>query len=472
MAIGSSGIDAQPSGLMNPNRNNISNATNLPDSFNIQTGKNVKWVADLGSVSYGEPVIANGKIFIGTNNENPRNPNIKGDKGVMMAFDEETGKFLWQLVFDKKEKFSDWPLTGIRSAPFVEGDRMYFLNNRTELVCADTEGFSDNEDDGIKDSARGPKDGDIVWRYSLPTNQDVFPHNGTVFGGMNRPLVIGDLVITGTNTGVMEDHLDTPIPDSPDLVALNKTTGKFVWDVSLAGSSNLHISASNPAYAVFKGQGQLIFPAGDGWIYSLNPANGKLIWKFDANPKDSIRGLGGAGTRNNIIATPMIWQNKVFVGVGQDTEHGEAPGHFWAIDMSKRANPSQYLWNRGDVTQKAMVWHREGKYFNRTVASSVISDGILYAVDLSGFLYALDAKTGGHFWTHDTFAAVWSGPLVADGKVYVGDEDGDLVILSAGKVKKVLGEFNLGAAIYSSPVAKGSVLYVKSRNKLFALEKK
>jgi outer membrane protein assembly factor BamB len=99
------------------------------------------------------------------------------------------------------------------------------------------------------------------------------------------------------------------------------------------------------------------------------------------------------------------------------------------------------------------------------VASAVINDGILYAIDLSVFLYALDAATGKQFWTHDTFAAAWSGPLVADGKVYVGDEEGDLVILSAGKVKKALGEFNVRGTIYRSPVAKGSVLYVKSRNK-------
>lgn len=377
-----------------------------------------------------------------------------------MAFDEDSGKFLWQLAFKKLSKAEDWPLQGIRSAPYVEGDRLYFLNNRTELICADTEGFTDGEDDGIQDAKSGFPEGDIVWKCDLPNELDVFPH-GDVFGGVNRPLVLGDLIITGTNTGLDERHIINLSPFAPDIIALNKKTGKLVWENNLAGRNNLHVSASNPAYGIVDGIPQLIFPAGDGWLYSLNPSNGEVIWKFDCNPKDAVWQLGGAGTRNNIIATPVIWDNKVYIGVGQDVEHGEAPGRLLCIDMK----------GKGDVTSKALIWARQGEDFNRTVSSVVIDEGIVYAADLSGFLYALDAKTGVHFWTYDTFAAVWAGPLVADGKVYLGDEDGDLVVLEAGKKLKLLAEFNFGAAIYSAPVAKDDVLYVKTRKALFALQK-
>src|SRR5438876_1155510 len=74
---------------------------NIPDSWDVTTGKNIKWVSQLGSQSFGNPVIAGGRVFVGTNNHAERQPKIKGDKGVVMCFRESDGKFLWQNVHDK-----------------------------------------------------------------------------------------------------------------------------------------------------------------------------------------------------------------------------------------------------------------------------------------------------------------------------------------------------------------------------------
>ena len=82
-------------------RNMTSAMKNLPESWDVKSGKNIKWKAQIGSTSYGNPVVADGKIFLGTNNGNPRNPEIEGDKGVLMCFRESDGKFLWQAVTDK-----------------------------------------------------------------------------------------------------------------------------------------------------------------------------------------------------------------------------------------------------------------------------------------------------------------------------------------------------------------------------------
>ena len=169
--------------------------------------------------------------------------------------------------------------------------------------------------------------------------------------------------------------------------------------------------------------------------------------------------LGGRGTRNNILSTPVIYDDKVYIGMGQDPEHGEAPGHFWVIDAT----------GTGDVTDTAAVWDRRGEDFLRTISTAAITEDVLYISDLSGFLYALDPQTGEHFWTYDTFAAVWSSPFVADGKVYLGDEDGDVVVLRAGKELEVLDEMNMGNAIYTTPSARDGVLYILTRNRLFAL---
>jgi outer membrane protein assembly factor BamB len=122
---------------------------------------------------------------------------------------------------------------------------------------------------------------------------------------------------------------------------------------------------------------------------------------------------------------------------------------------------------RGDITKTGLVWHYDK--IRRSISTPAIKDGIIYQPDFSGFLHALDAKTGQPYWVHDVFAAVWGSPLLVNGKIYLGDEDGDIVILEEGKTKKVLAELNLGSSVYSTPVPANGVLYISSRNQLFAL---
>ncbi|MDH3746341.1 MAG: PQQ-binding-like beta-propeller repeat protein, partial [Acidobacteriota bacterium] len=372
---------------------------------------------------------------------------------------------LWQMTHTKlpESKLHDWPLQGVCSTPVVEGNRLYYVSNRAQVVAIDSEGFRDGENDGpYKEEADTSEiDGDVVWVYDLMGELDVFPHNLAA----GSPLVVGDLIFASTGTGVDEAHINVPTPYAPSLVAIDKNTGELVWDDATPDEKVLHGTWSNPSYAEIKGREQLLFPAGDGWVYSFEPKTGKILWKFDANPKDSLWRLGGAGTRNNIISMAVIYDDKAYVGVGQDPEHGEAPGHFYAIDTTLS----------GDVTDKAKVWSRDGEDFNRTISSASIKDDIVYIADLSGFLYALDAQTGEHYWTYDAFAAIWGSSFVADGKIYLGDEDGDIVVLKEGKGKdgepEVLAEDqNMGAAVYTTAVAHEGTLFVLARNRLFALE--
>ena len=109
----------------------------------MKTKKNVKWVAQLGSQTYGNIIVAGGVVLVGTNNEGKRDPKITGDKGVLMAFDETDGAFLWQAVHDKLAagRVNDWPFQGIASSPLVEGDRVYYVSNRAELMCVDLQGL-------------------------------------------------------------------------------------------------------------------------------------------------------------------------------------------------------------------------------------------------------------------------------------------------------------------------------------------
>ncbi|MEM1178441.1 MAG: PQQ-binding-like beta-propeller repeat protein [Acidobacteriota bacterium] len=440
-------------------RNMVSDESGLPAEWDAKKGTNILWSQPVGSQSYAGPIISDGIVLIGTNNEGARNPDVKGDKGVIMAFDEKSGEFLWQIIHHKlpESKLHDWPLQGVCSTPVIEGDIFYYVSNRAEVVAADMKGFRDGENDGpfTDEEFTGEFAGDILWKYDTMGELDVFPHNLAV----SSPIIVGDLIFITTGNGVDEGHIQVPSPLAPSFIAINKKTGELAWENADPGEAILHGTWSNPSYAEIKGQGQVIMPGGDGWVYSFKPEDGELLWKFDANPKDSKWRLGGSGTRNNIISMGVIYDDKVYIGVGQDPEHGEGPGHFYAIDATKR----------GDITESGVVWRRSGEEFNRTISTAAIEDDIVYIADLSGFLYALDAQTGGHHWTYDAFAAVWGSAYAADGKIYMGDEDGDIAVLETGKEMKVLGEHNLGSAVYTTPVAHDGVLFILGRNRLFAI---
>ncbi len=422
-----------------PSRNMVSGETGLPAEWDVSSGLNVKWSQPVGSQAYAGPVVFDGQVYVGTNNEGLRDPDATGDRGVVMAFNAESGEFLWQVTHTKLPagRVNDWPLQGVCSTPFIGDGRVYYVSNQAHVVALDTAG-------------------DLLWSFDMINEVDAFPHNLAT----SSPLVVGDIVFASTGNGVDEGHIALPSPFGASFVALDKNTGELLWDSALPGEAILHGTWTNPAYGVIDGTPQVIFPGGDGWLYSFVPETGELIWKFDLNPKDSEWALGGRGTRNNVLATPVIYDGKVLVGVGQDPEHGEAPGNFWVIDGS----------GSGDITETNVVWRLDGEEINRTMSTVAIADGIVYIADLSGFLYAHDLETGERLWTYDAFAAVWGSPFVADGKVYLGDEDGDVVVLQAGRELVELGEYNMGAAVYTTPVAQDGVLYVLSRNRLFALE--
>jgi outer membrane protein assembly factor BamB len=124
---------------------------------------------------------------------------------------------------------------------------------------------------------------------------------------------------------------------------------------------------------------------------------------------------------------------------------------------------------RGDITESGLVWHYDK--IRRSISTAAIHEGILYMPDFSGFLHALDVATGAPHWVHDTFAAVWSSAMVIDGKIYLGDEDGDVVVLKTGKEEAVVSEMNMGSSVYSTAVPANGVLFIASRNQLFALAK-
>ena len=142
------GADDWPMWGRTSDRNMFSTSAGLPDRFDpgkfksgtetvdLGTTKNVKWVAKLGTQSYGNATIAQGKVFIGTNNDHPRDLQHQGDRSILLCLDEKTGDMLWQLVVPKLKsgKVNDWENLGLLSSPVIEGKYVYLVTSRCVLI--------------------------------------------------------------------------------------------------------------------------------------------------------------------------------------------------------------------------------------------------------------------------------------------------------------------------------------------------
>lgn len=585
-------------------------------AWKSETARNIKWVVQLGSQTYGNPVVAGGKVYVGTNNGAgylKRYPSDV-DLGCLIALDEKDGKFLWQHSSEKLPtgRVHDWPLMGICCSPLVEGDRLWFVTSRGEVKCLDTEGYYDGEDDGpitgetaklfdimrsedadqdkvgpaikeldagklpeslqkafaeagfevpadVKVEAKESKEGgkswsfkaevggserearimlqgprlmgvklitpddkeeaDTVWSFNMMNKLGTSQHNMCSCSVTSW----GDLLFVNTSNGVHDDHKTIPAPEAPSFVCMNKNTGEVYWSDNSPGGNILHGQWSSPTVAIIKDVPQVIFGGGDGWVYSfradrwLDGGKGEMLWKFDINEKEALLELGGLGTKNDIIATPVVYDDKVYFATGQDPEHGEGKGIFWCIDPTKRGDISEKLAVKRDNTKEVIPvrrvqsvieeegevsienpnsgvvwklttddWNGDGEIddfaetFHRGIGSAAIKDDLVFVCDFAGQFFCIDAQTGKVHWGYDMLAASWGSALIAGDKVMAGDEDGDIAIFNiSSDRKKAMQEIdgkwepinskkpdeksraevvNMTSSVYSSPIIANSTL--------------
>jgi outer membrane protein assembly factor BamB len=275
--------------------------------FDPKTSKNVKWMVRLGTENYSSPTIANGRVYIGTNDEDLDDPRFEQTRGgVLMCLSESTGELLWRLVVPRleidrskvSEDFDDMNL-GICSSATVDGDRVYIVSNRCEVLCLDAKGLADGNDGDFCDeenfSVRNDmpavkltkRDADILWRFDMVRDLPVFPHDAANCS----VLIHGDILYVGTSNGVYDGKV--VLPDAPSLIALNKHTGKLLArDDSDISRNVFHGQWSSPSYGKIGERELFFYGGGDGVCYGFEPLAseattvGKLTeaWRFDANP--------------------------------------------------------------------------------------------------------------------------------------------------------------------------------------------
>ncbi len=487
-------------------RNMVSDEKGLVDSFDPGTCHNVKWVAKLGSETHSTPILAGGRVYIGTNNGEPRDPKHQGDRGVLMCFDEKEGHFLWQLVAPKREEdpYFDWPNSGISSPATVEGDRVYIVDNRGEVLCLDANGMANGNDgpcldegahmtappasaprpvEGASISPRlsspalgaaailipGPMDADIIWLFDMVKDAGIWPHDGA----HSSILIHGEYLYLNTGTGVDNTHRAIRAPDAPSLIVIEKKTGRLVArDDEHIAPNIFHCTWSSPSIGRLDGKDVLFFAGGDGVLrafelLSTSPPPGEVlklrrVWKYDFDPsapKENIhRYIGNKReSPSDIFGMPVAVEGRLYVAGGGDIWWGK--NEAWLKCIAPAIGEAG--------TREELVWSCS---LDRHVMSTpAVCDGLVFIADVGRKLRCLDAGTGAEYWAQELNGECWASPLVADGKVYIGTRRGDFWIMAASREKRVLSTHEFGKPISATATAANGVLYIATMTDLYAI---
>jgi outer membrane protein assembly factor BamB len=490
-------------------RNMVSAETSLPDSFDPKSGRNIKWVAKLGTETHSTPIVSGGRVYIGTNNGSPRDPKHQGDRGVMMCFDGRTGNLLWQLVVPKRDEdpYFDWPNTGMSSPATVENDRIYTTSNRGEVLCLDARGMSNGNDgpfldedtfmvpgtnasappkpvigaeiqpviwrprSGGSSGKPGPLDADILWRFDMVADAGIWPHDGA----HSSILIHGDYLYLNTATGVDNTHKRIRTPDAPSLIVLDKKTGRYIArDNERIAPDIFHCTWSSPSMGNVNGSPLIFFAGGNGVLYSFEPVaagdgvgiggprNLKKRWQFTfdttAPEGDIHRYISNRREGpSNIYGLPVLHNNRLYVAGGGDNFWGKNEAWLKCIDVTLS----------GDITTNGLVWSYPLQ--KHVISSPAISDGLVFIADCGRTFHCVDLATGRSCWTEDIEGEVWATPLIADGKVYLGTRSGTFYVFANSRDKRVITTLELGSPISATTTAANGVLYVATMNHLYAV---
>jgi outer membrane protein assembly factor BamB len=492
-------------------RNLVSDERGLPETFD-RNGDNIDWSIRLGAHTYGNPTVAHGRVFVGTDGQAIRNDDRfdRGHAGAALCLNEATGEVVWQLVVP--ERRHGFPIDahfvhqnmGVCSSPTVDGDCVYLVTSAAEILCLDVNGMANGNDGPFQEEGQymagfgnpplevRDQDADILWRFDPIDTVSVMPHDAASCS----VLIHGDYLYASTSNGVggmkgktfFSRHAYVVRPGAPAMVVLDKHTGQLVAREHSGISQRIfHGQWSSPSCGTVDGRTLVFFGGGDGFCYAFeaitappeNPIDMKLVWSYDCNPPHYRQRDGQVieyydgdrrkkdGHNNNdetyvgpsqVIATPVFHDGRVYVAIGQDPAHGNGKGMLHCIDATLQ----------GDITQTGCLWKYDA--IQRTMATVAVADGAVYLPDVTGKVHCVDAKTGQRRWLFDTEAETWGGVLVADDKLYVANQK-YFFILANGPKPTLLCKARLGQPAYSTPIAANGRLYVASQRYLWAVSK-
>ena len=372
------------------NRDGISAETGLPSSWDLK-GTNLLWRVPFGGRS--APIVMGNRVYV--QNPSGRGPSLQER---VMALDVDTGKVLWEYKFNIFQ--SDVPPHRVgwaSPAADPETGNVYALGVGATVVALSAEGKP-------------------LWQRSVGEEFAAFTTHG---GRTMSPIVDGDLVIVSAAVS----NWGAQAPRSHRIIALNKRTGEIVY-VSNPGGRPYDTAYAAPYIATINGTRLLIVGLGDGGIHAIKPQTGEKVWSFVAAKRAINTGVVVSG-------------NTVIISHGDENLAGNEMGMIAALDGAQT----------GDI--KATKWAHLGDQFG--FSSPIVDGPRVYQIENGSRLKAYDIETGKELWTQPLGTSQKASPVMADGKIYVGSENGKFFIIRPGADRaEILSEVEL-------PLSKNSI---------------
>ncbi len=400
-----------------PEANGISREKNLPSTWSPK-GENLLW----SKPEYGgrnTPITLNGKLYIVTRYK----PETTEEGEQLVCLDAKTGAELWSnhhnvFLTDVPAERVGWssviadPTTG----------NIFWLGLGCEFKCING------------------TTGETIWDHVLSEEYGMLSTYG---GRTNFPVVIDDLVIV---SGVMTQYGENAIP-AHRFVAFDKRSGAAVW-FSSTGLRPEDTTYSTPFLTTFKGQAAMVFGAGDGWIYAMQPRTGKVIWTYDC----SSRGIN----------TPVLVANEIVYGGHreQNTADPRILGAIFAFDGKAE----------GEIKEESLKW----KINSHSVEGSqlLLVNGRLYACEDGGKLDVIDPETG-KIIQQKPVGRRLSSIVYGDGKLYCTNETGIFWVFepTAEGLKEVARVRLNDEEIMAAPIISRGLIYVTTSKGLYCIGK-
>ena len=455
------------------------------------TGKNVRWAVRIGSPTYSTPVVAQGKVLIGTLNDAMLDKRRSGSRSVLLCFDDKTGEFLWQLPLPKDYQipYFDSFCVGISSTPTIVGNRAYLVTGRGEVLCLNLNGLKNGNTGPFTDEAAlythkkdnntlplEKTDADIIWRYDMFSELKAKPHDTN-----NCDIVFYDgLLIVNTANAPDYSHVHVPNPEAPSMIIMDAEKGiPLARDNFDIGSDISHGQWCSPGFGKVDGKDMIFYGGGNGVLYAVEAPSRESLWKqFETNGKKLVRlkttwkfhgdprahsgekvppFVMGMGSPSYTCLPPPVLDDKgrIFMLFGHDAWNGAKPLRSWLACID--AKTGKLIWGTGNIERGA-------------VTPVALENDRIYIGDRRGNFYCFDASTGKEHWKLQLYGDIWARPLIAEGKIYIGTDQNMFYVLKAGLKPQIISEIKMPDRIYAPAAASGNTLYIAGDGFLYAID--
>jgi outer membrane protein assembly factor BamB len=414
-----------------PQASGVAEGQNLPDTWNGKTGENILWRTLIPGLAHSSPVVWGNRVFVTSAvSSDPKatfRPGLYGDgdaskdrsrhRWMIYALDKRSGKVLWERVAHEGEPVEKRHIksTYANSTPATDGRIVVAWFGSQGLYAYDVKGrFLWKVDLGRLD----------LGAYDIPTFE---------WGSASSPIIWNGLVILQCDT--QTDSF---------LLALDAATGKTAWKTDREELP----SWGTPTVATTTAGPQLVANASN-YIRGYDPSNGKELWRL--------------GRSSKITAPTPIFADGVFV-----VASGRRPE--MPIFVVRPSSRGDLTLPEGKSNSEAVLWSRTGR--GSYMPTPLIYNGILYVLNNNGLFDAYNLQTGEEIY-RQRLPLIGSGfsasPVAADGKIYLSNEDGEVLVVAAGPKFSHLGTNSMGELLMATPALSEGVMYVRSATSLFAI---